>query len=104
MRRIQQIIPPPHNAVRDIKNRPHMTERGIAINTIEAEGREAWKKQKAYHHRSKAETVMFRYKCIVGDKLAARKFAQQKTEASIGCKILKVMLQLTKPESVKIIA
>lgn len=99
---IKQIIPPQSNGVPDKRNRPHRTERDAAIGSIKEQGREAWKKSQGYHQRSKAETVMFRYKAIIGGSLAARKKEHQKAEAEIGCKILNIMLQLTKPKSVKV--
>ena len=99
---IRQVIPPQHNAVTDKKKRLHMAQRDEAIEVIKAIGRKEWKIKEGYHHRSKAETAMFRYKTIIGDKLAARKTAHQKTEVAVGCKILNIMLQTTKPRSIKI--
>jgi hypothetical protein len=99
---IRQVIPPQHNAVIDKKKREHMTQRDEAIKTINEIGRKEWKIKEGYHHRSKAETVMFRYKTIIGGSLAARKTAHQKTEVAVGCKILNIMLQTTKPQSKKI--
>ena len=99
---IIQVIPPQHNAVLDKKHRAHRAERDKAIKMIEEIGREDWKKSVKYHQRSKAETVMFRYKTIIGDDLSARKIEHQKTEVTVGCKILNIMLQMTKPESVKV--
>jgi IS5 family transposase len=98
---IMQVIPPQRNAVGDKKERVHMTQRDQAIEAIKAIGRKEWKMKEGYHQRSKAETAMFRYKTVLGDKLAARKTAHQKTEVAIGCKILNIMLQTTKPESFK---
>jgi Transposase DDE domain len=99
---ISQVIPPQHNAVADKKKRLHMAQRDEAIKAIKTIGRKEWKIKEGYHHRSKAETTMFRYKTIIGDKLAARKTAHQKTEVAVGCKILNIMLQTTKPQSKKI--
>lgn len=99
---IRQVIPPQRNAVPDRKGRPHRAERDEAIREIAATGRKEWKVREGYHQRSKAETVMFRYKTILGGSLAARKPANQKTEVAVGCKILNVMLQAAKPESRKI--
>ena len=79
-----------------------MEQRDKAIAVIKATGRKEWKIKEGYHQRSKAETVMFRYKTIIGDKLAARKTEHQKTEVAVGCKILNIMLQTTKPKSKKI--
>lgn len=99
---ISQVIPPQRNAVTNKKKQLHMEQRDKAIEVIKAIGRKEWKIKEGYHQRSKAETVMFRYKTIIGDKLAARKTAHQKTEVAVGCKILNIMLQTTKPKSKKI--
>ncbi len=99
---IRQVIPPQHNAVSDKEQRKHRIERDQAIKTIEAIGRKEWKEQQGYHQRSKAETVMFRYKTIIGGALAARIKEHQKTEVTIGCKILNIMMQTAKPKSIKV--
>lgn len=99
---IGQIIPPQHNAVIDKKKRAYMTQRNEAIKTIKEIGRKEWKIKEGYHHRSKAETAMFRYKTTIGPDMSARKLAHQKTEVTIGCKILNIMLQTAKPKSQKI--
>ena len=43
-----------------------MAQRDEAIEAIKAMGRKEWKLKEGYHHRSKAETAMFRYKTIIG--------------------------------------
>lgn len=45
---------------------------------------------------------MFRYKTIIGNTLSARKIKNQQTEVRIGCKILNITLQTTKPKSIKV--
>lgn len=99
---IRQVIPPQHNAVADKKKQGHRKERDMAIKASKELGRKEWKIRTGYHHRSKAETVMFRYKTILGGSLAARKAGHQKTEVAVGCKILNIMLQTAKPKSRKV--
>lgn len=99
---VRQLIPPQHNAVVDKKKRSHRFQRDEAIREIAASGRAEWKVKQGYHERSKVETVMFRYKTILGGSLTARKFQNQKTEVAVGCKILNIMLQIAKPESRKV--
>lgn len=99
---IEQVIPPQHNAVVDRKKSKHRKQRDEAIEAIKHIGRAAWKVQRDYHRRSLAETVMFRYKTIIGGSLCARKTAHQKTEVAVGCKILNIMLQTAKPKSYKV--
>lgn len=80
----------------------HLQQRDAAIKTIASIGRIECKKQEQYHQRSKSETAMFRYKTIIGNTLCARKIQNQQTEVKIGCKILNIALQTTKPTSIKI--
>jgi hypothetical protein len=62
-------------------------------------GKEQWKKEVSYHSRSLVETAMFRYKTILGNKMHARNFENQKVEALIGCNILNKFSRLGMPES-----
>jgi len=70
------------------------------VNEIhKAGGRKEWKKISGYHRRSLAETQMFRFKQILGEKLVSRKFANQVVEARLKASILNRMAQLGMPES-----
>jgi hypothetical protein len=62
-------------------------------------GRKRWKQQNGYHRRSLAETAMSRYKRMVGEKLQARDFERQNTEAFVGVLMLNQMTQLGMPQS-----
>lgn len=101
-RKIKQVIPPQRNAVMSKKKLPHLRSRNKAIKEIKSIGRNEWKKKSKYHQRSKAETVMYRYKTIIGNNLSSRKPETQKIEVRIGCKILNVLLQVAKPVSIKV--
>lgn len=101
-KKICQIIPPQSNAVINNSGLEHLRERNRAVKRIGRIGRKKWKEQRDYHQRSKIETAMFRYKMIIGDRLAARKDSHQETEVAIGCKILNIMSQVAKPVSMKV--
>lgn len=101
-RKIKQVIPPQHNAVISIQKQPYLHSRNKAIKEIKSIGRDKWKKKSNYHQRSKAETVMYRYKTIIGNNLSSRKPETQKIEVRIGCKILNVLLQVAKPVSIRV--
>ena len=94
-------IPPQRNA----KIRQHGNcedpplPRDEIIRAIRKLGRAEWKKRNGYHRRSIAETTMFRYKQIFGDKLIARLFNSQANEAFIKCNILNKMTSLGMPVS-----
>ncbi len=102
--KIKPIIPPRKNA--RIKQHGNSSKRAKprdrAIRYIRKHGKKKWKKVHQYHKRSLAETTMFRYKTILGDKLQSRTYDRQCVEALISCKILNKMTQCGMPESVKI--
>jgi hypothetical protein len=98
---IDQVIVPTPKAIEDVGGRPYLRPRNQAIAFIAQRGRGQWKRQAGYHRRSLAETTMFRYKTILGDRLRARTLPRQQTEVRVGCKILNVLLQTAKPQSLK---
>ncbi|MFT7146536.1 MAG: hypothetical protein ACJASZ_001414 [Yoonia sp.] len=75
----------------------HPTARDRAIAQIKAQGRMAWRKTSGYNQRSRGETLMGRWKAVIGPKLKARSFENQKTEARIGVRILNQMIELGRP-------
>ena len=72
------------------------------LRAIRRKGRKGWKQASGYHRRSLAETQIYRYKHLIGDKLKARSFANQQVESRIGCAILNRMIQQGKPQSDRI--
>ena len=102
-KKIKSIIPPQKNA-RIGKHgncRGHTKPRDRAIRYIRLHGRKKWKKVFGYHKRSIAETTMFRYKTILGDKLQSRTFERQCVEVLLSCKILNKMALCGMPKSEK---
>ncbi len=69
------------------------------LRRIRRVGRKRWKQESGYHHRSLAETAMFRFKIIFGNTLSARTLPRQVTEARIKCAALNRMTQLGMPDS-----
>jgi hypothetical protein len=72
------------------------------LRTIRKSGRKAWKENSGYHMRSLAETTMFRFKTIFGDRLSARMLETQTTQATICCAALNRMTHLGMPDSYKV--
>ncbi|WP_430929852.1 IS5 family transposase [Pseudoalteromonas rubra] len=72
--------------------------RNSAVILTKHIGSSEWKKCVNYHQRSLAETAMYRYKQLMGDKLVSRGFNQQHTEAMIKVKVLNRMTGLGMPE------
>jgi len=54
----------------------------------------AWQVNSGYNQRSRGETQMGRWKTVIGLKLTARSFPNQKMEAKIGTHILNKMTEL----------
>lgn len=69
------------------------------LRQIRQLGRKKWKEQSGYRRRSLAETAMSRYKRMVGEKLRAREFSRQCSEAFIGVLMLNRILELGMPQS-----
>ena len=69
------------------------------LRAIRRKGRKGWKQESGYHRRSLAETLIYRYKHLIGGTLKARSEANQQVESRLGCAILNRMIHLGKPQS-----
>lgn len=99
--KIQPIIPPRKGArIKKHGNRKGKPwPRDKNIRAVRKMGRKRWKEKSNYHRRSKAETTMYRWKIIYGDKLNSRTTEHQIIEANIKCKLLNKMTLLGMPKS-----
>jgi Transposase DDE domain len=105
---IVQKIPPPCNAVVKIGTEKvpvpaYLLQRNQAVERIKEVGSKEWKKEVGYHRRSLAETAMFRYKIIFGDKASARIIENQITEVNIKCKILNKFTNIGMSKTIRIL-
>ena len=91
---VEIIIPPPKTAVLSAEAVRNPTLRDQRITSIATSGRMAWQGSSRYNQRSRAETQMGRWKMVIGPKLKARSFPNQKTEAKIGTHTLNKMTGL----------
>jgi hypothetical protein len=91
-------IPPPKNAILSPGAAQNPSARDEHIAEIETHGRIAWQKSSGYNQRSRIETHIGRWKAVIGPKLKARSFENQKTEAKIGVRILNRMTELGRPK------
>lgn len=94
-------IPPQKNAKikrhGNLNSEPHPRDENL--RQIRKTTRKQWKEKSGYHIRSLAETTMFRFKAIFGDKLNARKFENQVTEFLASISIMNKMTGLGMPDS-----
>ncbi len=76
--------------------------RDQTLRRIRRVGRKRWKQESGYHRRSLAETAVFRFKIIFGNRLSARTMPRQITEARIKCAALNRMTHLGMPDSYRV--
>ena len=98
---VNQIIPPPKNAVAH-PEMAYLQQRNDAVRSIQETSRDEWKEASGYHQRSLNEVVMYRYKTIFGGQMSARKPLNQATEVQLNCKLLNVYCDLGMPVSYKV--
>ena len=72
------------------------------LQLIAERGRIGWQKTTGYTARAKAEAAVSRYKRVIGDALRSRTDDRQATEVAIAVRALNRMLELGRPESVRI--
>jgi hypothetical protein len=79
------------------KSKRHIRDENL--REIRKVGRKKWKQDCGYHRRSLAETMMFRFKTIFGDRLHTRKIDNQFKELLVKCAVLNRMTHLGMPDS-----
>ena len=100
---IRIVISPKKTATADSRATGSWCQRNEAIERIGEVGRRQWRKESGAHRQAQAENGMYRYKCIIGDRLRARHCEAQKREALIAVSIINRMTDLGMPESVKVV-
>jgi hypothetical protein len=92
------VIPPRSNAVEQ-PNAQACCQKDDHIASMQADGRLKWQAATGYGKRALIETAMGRYKGVIGQRLRARSFLAQRTEAAIGVTLLNRMLACGRPKS-----
>ena len=60
-----------------------------------------WQRATSYGRRNHVETMMGRYKHLIGPRLRARTLLAQQGEAAIAVSVLNRMIRIAKPVSVR---
>jgi hypothetical protein len=94
-------IPPRRNAkqMRCDHAQDTLAIRDVHLRQIQQDGRYAWRVASGCTRQSLAENAMFRFKCIFGFRLRARRFDNQRIEGWIKCMVLNRMVSLGMPKS-----
>lgn len=99
-RKAEALIPPRKGA--KIQRHGNRVDERLArddnLRLVRVLGMKAWKRVSGYHMRSLAETAMYRFKQLLGDKLMARGFESQCAEAFAKCAALNIMTQQGMPD------
>jgi len=96
------VAPPRCDAVLSDTADTAPTPRDRHIQTIAATGRMAWQKTSGYNQRAKVEGRIGRWKRVLGPALRFHTDEAQATEAALGTLVLNRMLDLGRPNSVRI--
>ena len=95
------VVPPRRDAVPSETAETAPTQRD-RHSVIAEHGRMGWQKASGYNRRAMVEAAISRYKRVIGDALRSRTDGRQATEVAIAVRALNRMLELGRPESVRI--
>ncbi len=101
-RRAVVIIPPRSSAVISTADDMPPTQRGEHIAGIAAHGRMSWQRRSGYNWRALVEADVSRWKRVIGDGLRSRTDDRRSTEVAIAARALNRMLELGRPEYIRI--
>ena len=96
------IVPPRSSAVPSDTAETAPTARDRHLEAIAERGRMGWQKASGYNWRALVEADVSRWKRVIGDGLRSRTDGRQATEVAIAAGVLNRMLDLGRPEYVRI--
>jgi hypothetical protein len=96
------IVPPRATAVPSRTAETAPTQRDRHLQLIAEKGRMGWQTASGYNDRARAEATIGRFKQVIGDGLRSHTDERQATEMDVAVQVLNRMLELGRPESVRI--
>src|SRR4051812_30215789 len=96
------IGPPRATAVPSATAESEPTPRDRHLQLIAEKGRMAWQRASGYTKRARAEAAIGRFKRVIGDGLRSHTEERRATEMDVAVHVLNRMLDLGRPESVRI--
>jgi hypothetical protein len=96
------IVPPRATAVPSATAETAPTQRDRHLELITEKDRMAWQKASGYTKRARAEATIGRFKRVIGDGLRSHTEERRATEMDVAVHVLNRMLDLGRPESVRI--
>ena len=96
------VVPPRSSAVPSGTAETDPTQRDRHLRLIAERGRMGWQKASGYNRRALAEAAIGRFKRVIGNALRSRTDGRQATEVAVAVDVLNRMLELGRPESVRV--
>ncbi len=96
------VVPPRSSAVPSDAAETAPTRRDAHLRCIAERGRMGWQKASGYNWRALVESDIARWKRVIGDGLRSQTDGRQTTEVAIAANVLNRMLDLGRPEYVRI--
>ena len=96
------IVPPRTNAVPSDTAESAPTQRDGHLQHIARHGRMSWQTASGYNRRARVEATMNRWKQVIGDELRAHTDERRATEVAVAVHALNRMLDLGRPNYVRI--
>ena len=96
------VVPPRASAVPSETTETAPTQRDRHLQCIAERGRMGWQRASGYGWRALVEADIARWKHVVGDGLRSRTDGRQATEVAIAADVLNRMLELGRPEYVRV--
>ena len=96
------VVPPRRDAVPSEMAETAPTQRDRLLQSVAEHGRMGWQRASGYNLRALAEAPISRFKRVIGDALRSRTDPGQATEVAIATRALNRMLELGRPESVRV--
>ena len=96
------VVPPRSSAVPSDTAETAPTQRDGHLRSITERGRMGWQKASGYNRRALVEADVSRWKRVIGDGLRFRTDGRQATEVAIAADVLNRMLEIGRPEYVRI--
>jgi hypothetical protein len=96
------VVPPRSGAVPSDTAGTAPTQRDQHLRVIAERGRMGWQRASGYNRRALVEADVSRWKRVIGDALRSRTDGRQATEVAIAVQVLNRMLDLGRPEYVRV--
>ena len=96
------VVPPRANAVPSEAAETAPTRRDLHLRCIAERGRVGWQRASGYNSRALVEADIARWKRAIGDGLRSQTDGRQATEVAIAADVLNRMLELGRPEYVRV--